>query len=134
MGACDYVIRPRLQTEARAPVLPAERALLVQCPSPLLHLFFSIMRRVLPRSLKHLVVRHANPQARQLVLGLVAQNGPMTVQELYKLTTKQQEQQQQSQEASTSDPDLLPVPSMRYAAQCISPRCTPLTLRPGPGT
>ncbi|KAI0746544.1 hypothetical protein C8Q80DRAFT_1054361, partial [Daedaleopsis nitida] len=78
------------------------------------------MRRVLPHSLKHLVTRQANPQARKLVLGLVAKNGPITVQDLYQLTTKEQEQL-----ASTSDvevgADAPSIPSMRYLKKVVLP-------------
>ena len=67
------------------------------------------MQRALPHSLKHLVTRRASPEARNLVLGLISQNPPLTIQDLYKLTTKEQ----QAQQPETSDPNSLPNPSMR---------------------
>ncbi len=66
------------------------------------------MQRALPYALKHLVTRRANPEARKLVLGVIAQNAPITVQELYKQTTKEQEKL-----ALSADSEPLPIPSMR---------------------
>ena len=74
------------------------------------------MQRALPHALRHLANRQAKPAAHKLVLGIIAQNAPVTVQDLYKLTTQEQEKL-----ASSSDPHSLPVPSMRCAPS--SPTC-----------
>ncbi|KAI0711570.1 hypothetical protein C8Q76DRAFT_737144 [Earliella scabrosa] len=75
------------------------------------------MQRALPHSLKHLVTRRASPEARNLVLGLISQNPPLTIQDLYKLTTKEQ----QAQQPESSDPNSLPIPSMRYLKKVVLP-------------
>ncbi|KAL1938844.1 hypothetical protein VTO73DRAFT_11224 [Trametes versicolor] len=77
------------------------------------------MRYALPRTLAHVVNRRPTPQARSVVLSLIKEKQPLTVQELYNLVQEQQAHEAPSTaEADSSEPV---IPSMRYLKRVILP-------------
>ncbi|KAM5541700.1 hypothetical protein V8D89_004429 [Ganoderma adspersum] len=73
-----------------------------------------MLRRALPPSMKHLVVREASPDAKKLVLNIIrSREQPLTIQELYKEATS-------SQEHMAAD-DAPIIHSMRYLKKVVLP-------------
>lgn len=89
------------------------------------------MRYALPRTLAHAVNRRPTPQARSVVLSLIKEKQPLTVQELYNLVQEQQAHEAPSTaEADSSEPV---IPSMRYARRETRDPRPALTLPPTVG-